>query len=426
MGRNRIIGLMTGITLGFAVWGAESRYINSRIYEPEKAVTTAQERTVTAEAVTQDSLNLHSLSAVLIDGESGRILYGKDEHTVRPMASTTKIMTCILALENGSLSDTCTVSAVAASQPKVHLGAPKGTSFCLKDLLYSLMLESHNDSAVVIAEHIGGSVEGFAAMMNEKARSIGCKDTTFLTPNGLDAAVTLADGSQIVHSTTAADLAAILRYCISESPQREKFLEITRTSSYSFSDTKGKRSFSCNNHNALLTMMDGALTGKTGFTGGAGYSYVGAVKDGDRTFVAAFLGCGWPPHKTWKWSDARTLFSFGKDNFTYCDVYQEPKLTAVPVKDGVDDVPIPLTTGLSENEKHLEILLGKEEKVTCQVDVPDVLRAPVRKGDMVGNITYALNGVTIAVYPVYADGSMERWSFAYCLENLRDFFLIDD
>ena len=123
------------------------------------------------------------------------------------------------------------------------------------------MLESHNDSAVVIAEAVGGSVEEFAAMMNRKAEEIGCRDTCFLTPNGLD-----ASDNGAVHSTTARDLALILRYCITESPCREDFLAITRTKDRSIADLDGTRSFFLVNHNVFLTMMEGALTGKTGFT----------------------------------------------------------------------------------------------------------------------------------------------------------------
>ena len=420
---NRLVGLMAGITLGFAVWGAVKAEPETVRYEAVPAQNAAVTGGQQAEGK-EDILNLHSLSAVLIDGDSGRILYGKDEHTVRPMASTTKIMTCILALELGNPDDICTVSSVAASQPKVHLGAPKGTSFYLKDLLYSLMLESHNDSAVVIAEHIGGSVEGFAELMNQKARDIGCKDTTFVTPNGLDASVKRADGTEAVHSTTAADLASILRYCIRKSPKKDEFLEITRTASYCFSDTAGKRSFSCNNHNALLTMMDGALTGKTGFTGGAGYSYVAAVEDGGRTFVAAFLGCGWPPHKTWKWSDARRLFSYGEENYFYRDVYEEPKLTPLPVKNAVRDVRIPLTTGLDNEKRHLNLLLSEEERVECKVETPKVLTAPVHAGDLEGTVTYTLNGETVASYPLYAGASVEQWNFPYCAGMLKSRFLL--
>ena len=134
-----------------------------------------------------DEVKLYAKSAVLMDATTGRVLYGKNENEILPMASTTKIMTCILALEYGNEEDLVTFSKNAASMPKVHLGAKQGEQFYLKDLLFSLMLESHNDSAVAIAEHIGGSVEGFAEMMNQKARDLNCNATYFITPNGLDA-----------------------------------------------------------------------------------------------------------------------------------------------------------------------------------------------------------------------------------------------
>ena len=153
------------------------------------------------------------------------------------MASTTKIMSCILVLEEGDLTETVTVSEEAASQPEVKLGMKSGQRFRLKDLLYSLMLESHNDSAVAVAEHIAGSVQGFADMMNRKAEEIGCDATYFITPNGLD-----AEDEKGVHHTTAEDLARIMKYCITDSPERDGFLEITRTESYTFSDCEGSGS----------------------------------------------------------------------------------------------------------------------------------------------------------------------------------------
>ena len=250
---------------------------------------------------------LYARSAVLMDADSGRILYQKEGETPLPMASTTKIMTCIVALENGVLEDEVEVSAYAASMPDVQLNIREGEHYILRDLLHSLMLESHNDSAVAIAEHIGGSVEGFADLMNRKAKEIGCENTYFITPNGLDAEkeIETADGGKqtAAHSTTAADLARIMSYCIKRSPKKEDFLDITRTASYSFSNLEGSRSFSCSNHNAFLNMMEGALSGKTGFTGKAGYCYVGALERDDRTFVVALLACGWPNNKTYKWSD---------------------------------------------------------------------------------------------------------------------------
>ena len=133
----------------------------------------------------------------------------------------------------------------------------EGEQFYLEDLLYSLMLKSHNDTAVAIAEHIGGSVEGFAKMMNQKAQKLGCKDTHFVTPNGLD---DKDEGG--VHSTTARDLAMLMRYAI----QNETFRKITQTREYSFWDLDHKRQFQVSNANAFLDMMEGAISGKTGFT----------------------------------------------------------------------------------------------------------------------------------------------------------------
>lgn len=186
----------------------------------------------------------------------------KNAETERPMASTTKIMTCILALERADPDESVSVSANAAAQPRVRLGTVEGQKFKLKDLLYSLMLESHNDTAVMLAEHLAGSVEQFADEMNQKARELGLSHTHFVTPNGLDGA---DDGGS--HRTTAEELARIMRYCVMESPKRKEFLEITGVSSYQFSDLEQTQTYSCINHNAFLTMMEGAVSGKPDLPG---------------------------------------------------------------------------------------------------------------------------------------------------------------
>ena len=131
----------------------------------------------------EEPQNLYALAACLMDAESGRVLYEKNGSEHRANASTTKILTLILTLERGNPDDVVTVSERAARQPEVKLGMHTGEQYRLEDLCYSLMLESHNDSAVAIAEHVGGSVEGFAALMNEKAQELGCGQTHFITPN---------------------------------------------------------------------------------------------------------------------------------------------------------------------------------------------------------------------------------------------------
>ena len=276
---------------------------------------------------------LFATAACLTDGDTGRVLFGKRETDPMAMASTTKIMTCILALENGGEQAVATASAQAAAAPKVHLGVYEGEQFLLGDLLYSLMLESHNDAAVMIAETISGSIEGFAALMNEKAAVIGCTDTHFVTPNGLDASDAGGD-----HHTTAADLARIMRYCIKTSPKATEFLAVTQTRSYTFWDLEKKNMFNCCNHNALLDQMEGAISGKTGFTAKAGYCYTGALERDGKCLIVTLLACGWPNHKNYKWTDAAKLLNYGLESYTYRDVLDHSwKPGRIEVTDGVYD-----------------------------------------------------------------------------------------
>ena len=377
--------------------------------------------------VPQLSDDLYALSAVLMDADSGRILYEKEGEMRHPNASTTKVLTCILALENGDGDDYVQVSANAASQPQVKLGLQKGEQYYLEDLLYSLLLQSHNDSAVAIAEHIGGSVEGFSDMMNAKAREIGCMDTHFITPNGLD-----AEDSDGTHHTTASDLALIMRYAI----KNKVFLKIAQTKEYSFSDLSKKQTFSVHNTNALFSMTDGVLAGKTGFTGDAGYCYVCAVQKDDRIFIIALLAAGWPEHKTYKWHDTLKLLDYGKNNFYYRSFWQEPDLSYIPVKDGIperdshtDDflpdgsIYIGGQVKATEEEKQQKILLKNDDRLQYQVRLKDELQAPVRKGEQIGRVVYMLNGQKIASFPILAVQNVDRITFLYCAELVfRNFF----
>lgn len=372
----------------------------------------------------QDVGSLFAASAVLMDADSGRILYEKNGQEQRPMASTTKIMTCILALEEGNPEDIVTASAYAASRPKVHLGVTEGEKFRFGDLLYSLMLESHNDAAVMIAEHLGKSVEGFADMMNAKAEELGCENTYFITPNGLDASVTVGDEKK-VHSTTAGDLARIMRYCIRESPAREDFLNVTRTASYTFSDADGKRSFSCNNHNAFLNMMEGALSGKTGFTANAGYCYVGALQRDGRTFIVALLACGWPNNKTYKWKDATKLMNYALENYNYRSFGEA----------GLPDIPseIPVLGGQGsqlgvvakvstevENKEDISLLMREDEEIQVTYKGKEVLEAPVKAKTCVGKIEYRVGDQVYETKEVYVKKSVKKIDFPWCLEKTMD------
>ena len=386
-----------------------------------------------AAAQTPD-IKLYAKAAVLMDAGSGRVLFERNGNEQLAMASTTKIMTLIVTLENADLEDTVEVSSYAASMPDVQLNIRQGEQYRLKDLTYSLMLESHNDSAVAIAEHVGGSVEQFAAMMNKKAEEIGCKDTYFITPNGLDA----EEGGRF-HCTTAHDLALIMSYCITKSPQKEQFLEITRTPSYSFSNIAGTRSFSCTNHNAFLNMMAGALSGKTGFTNKAGYCYVGALQRDGRTFVVALLACGWPNHKTYKWSDTRALMEYGIANYSLrrLDEVPMPKQTLEPVpvygaKSGMIGGKEYACVRLSdaENEGKIsnidisqEILLRNDEKITVTLHKVRGLSAPVSEGDKAGHISYRVGNEELKRIDILIAENKEKTDFKWCIRQVAEKYL---
>ena len=378
--------------------------------------------TVYAEEI-EEPKDLYAQAAVLMDADSGRILFEKNGQEVLAMASTTKIMTCILALEKGKSDDVVTASELAASQPKVHLGMQAGEQFKLGDLLYSLMLESHNDSAVAIAEHIGGSIEEFAKMMNAKAKELGCNDTYFITPNGLDA--TDENG---IHATTASELARIMSYCITESPKKEEFLSITAMPSHSFTNVEGSRTFGCSNHNSFLTMMEGAISGKTGFTGKAGYCYVGALERDGRTFVVALLACGWPNNKNYKWKDTLKLMEYSVETYTYRDLEQNVELPSVVVGDGVPESDRLFDEAYAKLEvdygdETAQFLLRKDEVLDSEVEIDDALMSPLKQGECVGKLIYSLNGDVIKEYPIEVAYEVEGRDVSWVFDKIFRMYL---
>lgn len=409
----------------------------------------------TGESDLPQELMLYAQGAVLLDADSGRVLYGKNETTPMAMASTTKIMTCILVLENAKVDETVSVSAYAATMPKVKLYVKCGEHYTVRELLYSLMLESHNDAAVVLGEYIGGkllddtgeisehtgeeskaALHRFAQAMNEKAEEIGCEDTWFITPNGLDATetLTLPDQSTLEkeHHTTAKDLAWILRYCIKASPQRDLFLEITGTQDYSF--TENGRSFQCHNHNAFLQMMDGAFTGKTGFTNKAGYCYVGALKRDGKCLIVALLACGWPNHKTYKWSDSRELFTYGLENYMYRRLEEEPfsgreqLLVPIPVLGAKNDalteeVLLPVEPD-QEAEGMDGLLMRPDENVEILYRKEQYLTAPVEAGESVGEISYLVDGRVWRRERLIAAKDVEAIDLLWCGRQILLRFLV--
>lgn len=375
------------------------------------------------------SNELYALSACLMDADSGRVLYDKNADEVRAMASTTKIMTLIVALEYANEDDIVTVSPYAASMPDVQLNIRAGEQYRLGDLYYAMMLESFNDVAVTIAEYIGECyalnqddrtantdikarsyddskkyVHTFAKLMNEKAKELGCENTYFITPNGLD-----AEDENGKHSTTAKELAVIASYAI----KNERFNDIIGTRQYSFCEVNGTRNCSAYNKDAFLNQMNGAFGIKTGFTGNAGYCFVGALKSDGRTFISVVLGSGWPSNRTYKWKDTRKLMEYGINNFFPRTVFSTIEdYKDVRVKDGMEESTSTCIKG------DLSLILCDADDVRVVYELEDYIDAPVRVGDVVGKAIIYVNGQRMGSFPITAAAAVERANYMWYLKRL--------
>ena len=375
------------------------------------------------------SNELYALSACLMDADSGRVLYDKNADEVRAMASTTKIMTLIVALEYANENDIVTVSPYAASMPDVQLNIRAGEQYRLGDLYYAMMLESFNDVAVTIAEYIGECyalnrddrtantdikarsyddskkyVHTFAKLMNEKAKELGCENTYFITPNGLD-----VEDENGKHSTTAKELAVIASYAI----KNERFNDIIGTRQYSFCEVNGTRNCSAYNKDAFLNQMNGAFGIKTGFTGNAGYCFVGALKSDGRTFISVVLGSGWPSNRTYKWKDTRKLMEYGINNFFPRTVFSTiENYKDVMVKDGMEESTSTCIAG------ELSLILCDADDVRVVYELEDYIDAPVRVGDVVGKAIIYVNGQRMGSFPITAAAAVERANYMWYLKRL--------
>lgn len=359
--------------------------------------------------------SLHAYSAVLYDGKADRVLYEKNGYEVLPMASTTKIMTLLVVLEHTKPTDIVTVSQNAAKQPDVQLNMNTGEQYYVGDLCYSLMLESHNDTAVALAEHIGGSVEGFAALMNAKAKALGAYSAHFVTPNGLD-----AEG----HGITAADLAKIAAYAV----KQEDFRKITTTQSHTFTELTKGRSFTVNNKDAFLSMMEGAIGVKTGFTGKAGYCFVGALERQNRLFISVVLASGWPPHKTYKWSDTRLLMNYGLENYKTLPLLDDtvtlPELPSLPVEKGQKStIALSYNPDVLQQVKEYCLLRTGEEEVVCRTELSiSRLTAPVEEGKTVGELIITIDGDCIKKIPIQTAERVVPVDFNFYFGQILDLF----
>ncbi|MCL2363135.1 MAG: D-alanyl-D-alanine carboxypeptidase [Defluviitaleaceae bacterium] len=362
-----------------------------------------------SDASEKPSVNAHG--AILMDAKTGRVLWGKNEHEPLAMASTTKIMTAILTLESGRLDETVTVSRRAAAAPRMKMHLTPGERIRLGDLLLALMLESSNDAAVAIAEHLNGSVEEFCVAMTQKAREIGAMNTVYETPNGLDA------GN---HHSTAYDLALITRYAL-EVPG---FIRLTNTPSAHFSSDK--RSYSMGNKNRLLNEYVGANGVKTGFTNKAGHCFVGAamrVIDGEEMqLIAVALASGWGDRgRNQKYADSKEILDYGFNHYEY-----ETLLTALETAGSISILRsrTPIMEYLFAEGIYLPLNANEKGKTRIDITVPDNIKAPVRTGDVVGSASLYIGDEIYTEIPLLAAGCAARHDLKTSLEKVMNAFIM--
>lgn len=329
---------------------------------------------VTARA--EIDVSVSARSAVLMEADSGRILYQKDAHTPRAMASTTKIMTALLAAERLDLQKDITVTAKAVMVEGTALGLRGGDKITAQDLITGLLLVSGNDAANVLALEMAGSQEAFAKLMNERAAAIGMTHTKFVTPSGLD-----ADG----HASTAYDMALLAR----EALKNETLAPIFAMKSASIRLGDPKRLVTVANHNRLLQLYPDAIGLKTGFTKKAGRCLVSAARKDGVTFIVVTLNC---PDD---WDDHMNLYNaaFAKVESVDLPAAEFPKLR---VAGGVESA-VELTAAAPPQAK---VLQGDAARIVTRVDLPNFIWAGVDKGETVGWVRYLLDGKEIARLPV--------------------------
>ncbi|NLY51180.1 MAG: D-alanyl-D-alanine carboxypeptidase, partial [Firmicutes bacterium] len=323
-------------------------------------------------------------AAVLLDARTGTILYGRSPYERRPPASTTKILTAIVALEKGYLSDVVTVSPSAAWTEGSSIYLRTGEKLTLEALLWGALMESGNDACVAIAEHIAGSEKGFSQLQNAKARALGAWDTHFVNPHGLP---------DPDHYTSAYDLATIARYSLRNS----KFQEIVRSQEQTLKGPEGSRTFY--NTNRLLWSYSGADGVKTGTTAEAGQCLVASATRAGRQLVAVVL------HSDDRWSDAIALLDYGFQETRLLNLFQAGEVIGLPLTHGFE-ASIPVRV-----ERDLYLVVDKDaaERVERVLEVP-TLRAPVERGARVGRVVVKLDGKTLAERDLVAAASAAKRS----------------
>lgn len=342
--------------------------------------------------------SINSRSAVVIDRNSNTILYGKDENTRRKMASTTKIMTCIIAIEKSNLTDIVEISKKSAGTGGSRVGLKTGDKISMNDLLFGLMLCSGNDAAVAIAEYISGSVQNFSELMNTRATELGLKNTNFETPHGLDANN---------HYTTAYELAVLTNFALNN----ETFLKIVGTKSCTISINGRLKQIS--NTNELLGNLNGVYGVKTGFTNGANRCLVTACKRENLDIICVVLGAD---TKNFRTKDSIKLIEYSFKNFT-------------PVR--IEDIVLKEFENWKKNNlSNFKIIKGKNKNISIkilplehptiaidknliqsiniQINCQNILECPIKEKSIIGNVIVYSGNKEIANTSIILENDLDK------------------
>lgn len=336
-------------------------------------------------AVYAEVVEVSASAAILIDADSGKVLYAKNENARRSMASTTKIMTALLAVESEQRDQVVEITQEMVQVEGSSMYLKPGDKVTLETLAYGILLESGNDAANATAITLGGSVEGFVDMMNARARALGLSNTHFVTPSGLDAEE---------HYTTAADLAKLAAAAMKE----PRFQAICSQSSATVEFVEPPTKRTLYNHNRLLKELDGCIGVKTGFTKKSGRCLVTCCERDGVRLIAVTLNA---PND---WRDHKAMMEYGFSMMERVEFQADGLELAVPLVGGTQD----FIEAQPYSQGEVSLVKGDKDKVDMTIELPRFIYAPVREGQVLGKVVYSLNGEYLCDVPIIASEGAEH------------------
>lgn len=358
-------------------------FADDKIEEYNKKIDNSEiNKTVETSGKLNDEPKINSRSAVVIDRKSKAVIYGKNENVKKAMASTTKIMTAMVVIQNTNLNNTVEISKKSAGTGGSRLGLKLGDKITVKDLLYGLLLRSGNDCAVALAEYVAGSVQEFSNLMNQNAQMLGLNNTHFITPHGLD---------EEEHYTTAYELAVLTDYALNN----EVFAQIVNTKSYTININENTKTL--NNTNELLGNLNGVYGVKTGFTNGAGRCLVTSIKRGNLDIICVVLGADTKKDRT---RDSAKLIEYTFNKYEEINISEKVKesfeswneinANRINIEKG-ESSKLELTLNDKDKIFTYPIEKGTEDNINIEINANLNLKAPVLENTNIGKIKVYYN-----------------------------------